>query len=123
MPLTSADREVLVAKAWEAEGLSAVAGDPVDDHFVPFFYLKAWAGPDRKVIRDHRPHSVVMAAPRAPKVTGQNRTFIHCSVFHRSVRRFWTRNFFHPIDPAAAAAHRTLLGYGLNTLVGDGRTD
>jgi hypothetical protein len=46
---------------------------PDKHHYLPVFYLSQWAAPDGKVIRYHRPVSVVVAHPIAPKNTGFER--------------------------------------------------
>jgi hypothetical protein len=96
---------------------------PKSHHFVPAFYLGAWAGGDGRVTRYYRPHDEVVASPIAPKNTGYEDHLYTVKGVPPEQQQYLETQFFAPIDSRAAIAHRLLLEGKLNQLSNDQRVD
>jgi hypothetical protein len=96
---------------------------PIDHHFVPIFYQKAWAGLDERVIRYSRPFDKVVAKPCAPSRTGSAKNLYDLQGLSPERRAVLETEFFKPIDNKAAIAFQLLRAGRLNDLTGDQRCD
>jgi hypothetical protein len=91
------------------------AQTPVDHHFVPIFYLKAWAV-DGRVERYSRPRDIVVAKSNSPKRTGSEAHLYTLRGVAPERQAAIETQFFQPVDDKAAVAHRILLAGGLKAL-------
>lgn len=96
---------------------------PVSHHFVPVFYLTAWAGADGRVMRYYRPHKDVVVSPIAPKRTGYEDHLYTLQGVPPDQQAWLETDFFSPVDSAAAVAHQRLLAGKLNSLTNQQRVD
>jgi hypothetical protein len=96
---------------------------PISHHFVPVFYLKAWARADGRVTRYYRPQKDVVASAIAPKNTGYEDHLYTLQGVPPDQQAFLETNFFSPVDSAAAVAHQRLLAGELNDLKPQQRVD
>lgn len=79
--------------------------DPEKHHYLPVFYLSQWAEANGKVVRYHRPHRKVVAAPITPKHTGYEPGLYGLDGCAPDVRNSIEKNFMAPVvdSPAARA--------------------
>lgn len=96
---------------------------PVDHHYTPIFYLKAWAREGRRVTRYSRPFDKVVAKSCAPSRTGSAPDLYTLKGVPPERQAALETDFFSPIDSKGAIAHRMLLDGRLNELTGDQRCD
>ena len=94
---------------------------PIDHHFTPVFYLKAWAGLDGRLIRHSRPLDKVVAKSCAPSRTGSEAHLYTLQGVPPERQAALETAFFRPIDDQAAVAHQILRAGRLNDLSGDQR--
>ena len=95
--------------------------DPKKHHFVPVFYLKAWAGADRQLVRFHRPYRKVVPDRKFPDAMGYQEHLYTFENVPLQFRQTLEKEFFHPVDTKAAEAHQLLLAGQLNALTNDQR--
>lgn len=110
---------------WFGDGAVVVGmlNQPISHHFVPVFYLQAWAAADGRVTRYYRPHKEVVVSPIGPKYTGYEDHLYTLQGLPPDQQAFLETNFFSPVDSAAAVAHQLLLAGKLNSLTNQQRVD
>jgi hypothetical protein len=99
----------------------SMSQDPKKHHFVPVFYLRAWAGADRQLVRLHRPYSPVVWDRKFPDAIGYEPHLYAFEGVPLEFRQTLEKEFFHPVDTKAAETHRLLLAGQLNALTNDQR--
>ena len=96
--------------------VAEMQNQPTSHHFVPIFYLKAWAASDGRVTRYYRPYKDVIASPIGPKYAGCEDYLYTLQGVPPDEQAFLETNFFSPVDSDAAIAHQLLLAGKLNSL-------
>jgi hypothetical protein len=95
--------------------------DPKRHHFIPQFYLRAWARGDGRLTWFYRPHSKVEAVSRYPKAVGFDTNLYAYEGVPEDKRQILEKELFHPVDTHAAETHKLLLGGKLNALSNENR--
>ena len=84
--------------------------DPIDHHYLPIFYLKAWCASDGKVVRFYRPHDVVVATPVSPDNTAFEPRLYSLEGYPAEQVQTVERDYMsRTVDSPAAVALRVLL--------------
>jgi Protein of unknown function (DUF4238) len=96
---------------------------PIDHHFLPVFYQKAWAGPDGRVVRYSRPHDAVVARSNAPRATASVPHLYTMTNLPPARQAALETDLFGPVDARAAIAHRVLLSGATKDLTAEQRVD
>ena len=75
-----------------------------DNHYLPIFYLKRWAGEDGHVCVYSRPHKISHVIRKSPKGIGYQRDLYTVVDVDGPVSNYLERQFFQATDAAAALA-------------------
>lgn len=92
---------------------------PIDHHFTPVFYQKAWVGADGRLTRYSRPFDKVVAKSCAPSRTGSKAHLYTLQGVPPERQAALETEFFQPVDDHAAVAHQMMRVGRLNDLTGD----
>lgn len=95
--------------------------NPIDHHFTPVFYLKAWTDADGRLIRYSRPADTVVAKSCAPIRTGSQPHLYSLQGVPPERQAILETEFFGPVDNHAAIIHQMFRAGRLNDLTGDQR--
>lgn len=96
---------------------------PIDHHFTPVFYLKAWAAADGRLTRYSRPFDKVVPKSCAPSRTGSEPHLYTLRGVPLERQAALETEFFGPLDDRAAVARQMLRAGRLNDLTGDQRCE
>jgi hypothetical protein len=84
--------------------------EPINNHYLPVFYLQHWCNADGKVVRYYRPHREVVASPIAPANTGYEPRLYWLDGYPPAQRAWLEQHFMGPaVDDPASRAMRVLL--------------
>ncbi|MGX9145580.1 DUF4238 domain-containing protein [Mesorhizobium sp. 128a] len=86
--------------------------EPNKHHFLPVFYLKEWAGADRKIVQFSRPNPSddrVKPLRRHPRAVGYIDRLYAAEGLPEKVANLFETEFARPVDTEAAAAMRQLM--------------
>jgi len=78
-------------------------------HYIPVFYLKQWAGADRKLCEYSKPHNAVIARRRYPTETGFERGLYTLTAHSPALAEIVEDRLMRQTDQYAALAHQQLV--------------
>jgi hypothetical protein len=85
-------------------------------HYIPVFYLKTWAGKDRKLCEFSRPRATVIARRKYPTETGFERGLYTLNAHKPEVAEVIEDRLMRQTDNFAALAHQLLLNHDITGL-------
>jgi len=84
--------------------------EPINNHYLPVFYLKQWAGEDGRIVRYHRPHQRVVCHPISPSNTGYEPHLYALDGYPTEKRQAIETEFLGPmVDSPSATALQKLI--------------
>src|SRR5262249_23512187 len=97
---------------------------PIDQHYIPVFYLNQWCDPAGKVVRYYRPRKEVIASPITPKSTGYEPQLYALDGYPDDQKQWIEKHYMGPVvDEPASKALRILLARKNSDLTPETRTD
>ncbi|MFG1338984.1 DUF4238 domain-containing protein [Xanthobacter autotrophicus] len=90
-------------------------GHPNRHHYIPVFYLKRWAGSDRRVCQFSEHMGEIVPNRRSPKATGFVDGLYKIEGLPEHLNQQVEKKFFQPADSMAAKALSMMESYGDNT--------
>ena len=83
-----------------------------DHHYIPQFYLRRWAGPDKLICEFSRPHRRVVVQRKSPRAAGFQRHLYTVAGLPKGEQSILEDDFFRKTDQIAHDALRFMLGNG-----------